>query len=63
MPGVFFELTYILCASVNPNSPTAPDAATKVAGVYDLTYSIAYQKAYTDLPGSLTFGTVRCSTR
>lgn len=32
----------------------APDAATRVAGIYDLTYTMAYWKEYTDQPGSLT---------
>jgi hypothetical protein len=47
-------LSLVSLSCHQPQPIPTPDAATKVAGIYDLTYMIAYQKAYTDQPGSLT---------
>jgi hypothetical protein len=49
---LLLSLTSLSCHK--SEQPVAPDAATKVAGIYDLTSITAYNKSSTSTPGSLT---------
>jgi hypothetical protein len=51
---LWLSLSLVSLSCHRIEQPIAPDAATKIAGVYDLTYITAYQRPFTSWPGSLT---------